>query len=129
MCCIRRRRNFAIGTAPGGLPWRFVTEVLFNGPVFHWQATYRAWRTSPLLQRTTRCWATLRGWMQENFQEVADSLVPGILLYLSKYVLYGSSPSGVYLVNALMYGAILVRKIQADNFMSALLVFCHFYLR
>jgi hypothetical protein len=54
------------------------TIISRNYDVGTLQDTYHAWnKTSALVSRATCCWEMLRGWMQENFCEVAESLAPG----------------------------------------------------
>jgi hypothetical protein len=43
------------------------------------QATYQSWKSSRLFQRSKLCWDSLRSWAENNFQEVANSLMPGMI--------------------------------------------------
>ncbi|KAG0576337.1 hypothetical protein KC19_5G072400 [Ceratodon purpureus] len=52
----------------------------FDRPCPSWKATYEAWKSSRLFQRSKLCWDSLRSWAKNNFQEVATSLIPGASL-------------------------------------------------
>lgn len=51
------------------------------------QGTYQSWKTSRLFQRSKLCWDSLRSWAESNFQEVANSLVPGKVYILTELCL------------------------------------------
>ncbi|CAM6040896.1 unnamed protein product [Sphagnum compactum] len=88
-------------------PLAFLDDPL-GKPCSSWKDTYHAWnKTSALVSRATCCWEMLRGWMQENFCEVAESLAPGASqqeLAETERILHCNFPPAVHLLYRLCNG-------------------------